>query len=376
MADKAEKKIRLRAARLSKRTVIAIEGFEAIEFTNDLTTNDIARLESESERNSKEAQSTAFLTAQGTLQQFSLAVRTPHGLLLECDRACLDAFAETLWKARLGRAVSFRWQKETQVIGLFPENARQQARTEASVTRSSSTLALTGWQHEKYADNANDTEGYLFADPRKPLAAMRLWHNRADDWVEAADLTWAEEEDYEAYRLSLGVVERAEEWEGAANAAKKHALPFAFGLDELGALDWQKDCYVGQEITARLKYRARMPKKHALPVRLQGGKHAVHAGDKVFGLAKEGGETLCGEVLYAVATRKQTILLVLFQLASLRLAPPQEEDAPLSVKGKIAAEEKLVVLCASGKRLQGELLLPSWLAGLWQARKHQTQQDG
>ncbi len=357
--------VHLRAATLSKRTLIAIEGSEAIEFANDLTTNNLARQSSE---NSQEggAQATAFLTAQGTLQQLCLAVRTPHGLLLECDRARLHAFAETLWKARLGRAVSFRWLKEMQVIGLFPENTLpentlsentlpenmlpENMLKEQSLAGASKVVVLAGKQQEKNAQQDEAAE-YLFVDPRTPLAAMRLWHNDAEDALQTLALPWAEEEAYEAHRLALGIVERAEEWEGVA---KKYALPFAFGLDALGVMDWQKDCYVGQETAARLKYRARAPKKHALPICVQDNENAVRAGDSVFVETKEQSETLCGEVLYRVADEQKTILLVFFNLASLR------EKTPLS------AGEKLVVVCASGERLQGELLLPRWLAEVLQ----------
>ncbi len=361
---------RLCAARLSKRTVIAVEGEDALSFVDDLTTNGIARIagKSSDKRSDKrvegEAQATAFLTAQGTLQQFCLAVRTPHGLWLECDRARLDVFAESLWKARLGRAVSFRWLKEMQVVGLFPE-------TTDSPTASPKTMPgknlgkILGLQ-----DEGKDTAGCLFADPREPLAAMRLWHKEAEAMLQTTalpTLSWVEEKDYESYRLALGVVERAEEWEGAARASQKHAFPFAFGLDALGAMDWQKDCYVGQEIAARLKYRARVPKKHALPVRLSGGAGAgkadVCAGDKVFVETEEGIERLCGEVLYAVVSEGQTILFVLFGLASLRLG----------LKG---AEKNLIVLCASGKRLEGEILLPSWLGGQFYERALQATHDG
>ena len=385
----------LRASLLSKRTVIAIEGSDALGFANDLTTNDLARLQvmipDDKSLNDGAAQATAFLTGQGTLQQFCLAVRTPQGLLLECDRARLPAFAETLWKARLARAVSFRWLKELQVVGLFPEDARtkssggenpkevgQQEQRQKELRQKELRQAKPQAAQDEASDAQADDgmAGYFFPDPREPLAAMRLWHRHAEGFLAAAmsqnseGCCWAEEAEYEAYRLSLGVVERAEEWEGereqegaaeeegegggggaTVRTPRKHALPFAFGLDALGVMDWQKDCYVGQEIAARLKYRARAPKKHGLAVRMRGCERSVRAGDKVFVETKEGGEKLCGEVLYCVVAERQTILLVLFNLASLRLRRGDE----------------LVVVCASGERLRGELLLPRWLAGLWGA---------
>jgi folate-binding protein YgfZ len=37
------------------------------------------------------------------------------------------------------------------------------------------------------------------------------------------------------------------------------------GVDELGGIDWQKGCFIGQELTARTRYRA-LIKKRLLPV--------------------------------------------------------------------------------------------------------------
>ena len=41
------------------------------------------------------------------------------------------------------------------------------------------------------------------------------------------------------------------------------------GFDELRGVDWQKGCYIGQELTARTKYRG-LIKKRLFPVRIDG----------------------------------------------------------------------------------------------------------
>jgi hypothetical protein len=41
------------------------------------------------------------------------------------------------------------------------------------------------------------------------------------------------------------------------------------GFDELHGVDWQKGCYIGQELTARTKYRG-LIKKRLFPVRIDG----------------------------------------------------------------------------------------------------------
>jgi folate-binding protein YgfZ len=41
------------------------------------------------------------------------------------------------------------------------------------------------------------------------------------------------------------------------------------GFDELNGVDWQKGCYIGQELTARTKYRG-LIKKRLMPVQIDG----------------------------------------------------------------------------------------------------------
>jgi folate-binding protein YgfZ len=41
------------------------------------------------------------------------------------------------------------------------------------------------------------------------------------------------------------------------------------GFDELDGVDWQKGCYMGQELTARTKYCG-LVKRRLMPVRIQG----------------------------------------------------------------------------------------------------------
>jgi hypothetical protein len=47
------------------------------------------------------------------------------------------------------------------------------------------------------------------------------------------------------------------------------ALLLENGFDEFNGVDWNKGCYVGQEVTARMKYRA-LVKRQLMPVRIDG----------------------------------------------------------------------------------------------------------
>jgi folate-binding Fe-S cluster repair protein YgfZ len=59
----------------------------------------------------------------------------------------------------------------------------------------------------------------------------------------------------------------------------------------LNAIDWQKGCYMGQELTARMKYRA-LVKKRLLPVTVAGDLPA--AGTPVMLGNEEAGELRSG----------------------------------------------------------------------------------
>jgi hypothetical protein len=58
------------------------------------------------------------------------------------------------------------------------------------------------------------------------------------------------------------------------------------GFDELHGIDWDKGCFMGQELTARTKYRA-LIKKRLLPVAIEGP--APEPGTPVTAAGKDAG---------------------------------------------------------------------------------------
>jgi hypothetical protein len=49
----------------------------------------------------------------------------------------------------------------------------------------------------------------------------------------------------------------------------ERSLPIEFGFDEFNGIDWDKGCYVGQEVTARSKYRG-LARHRLLPMAVDG----------------------------------------------------------------------------------------------------------
>jgi folate-binding protein YgfZ len=68
---------------------------------------------------------------------------------------------------------------------------------------------------------------------------------------------------YDALRLSLGVPD------GSRDLPVEKALLLESGFDELHGVDWDKGCYMGQELTARTKYRG-LVKRRLFPVKVNG----------------------------------------------------------------------------------------------------------
>src|SRR4029077_13440752 len=68
---------------------------------------------------------------------------------------------------------------------------------------------------------------------------------------------------YDRHRLALGIPD------GSRDLVVEKSILLEAGFDELNGVDWQKGCYIGQELTARTKYRG-LIKKRLFPVRIEG----------------------------------------------------------------------------------------------------------
>jgi folate-binding protein YgfZ len=108
--------------------------------------------------------------------------------------------------------------------------------------------------------------GVAYVDPRLPDLGVRLILPRAAARATLAALPASEDADGSAYhrlRIALGVPD------AARDLTPEKSILLENGFDELNAIDWQKGCYMGQELTARTRYRG-LVRKRLLPVRIDG----------------------------------------------------------------------------------------------------------
>ncbi|WP_428249937.1 YgfZ/GcvT domain-containing protein [Ferrovibrio sp.] len=100
-------------------------------------------------------------------------------------------------------------------------------------------------------DMAIPAEGFAFTDPRLAGLGQRLW---LPEGVPPPGVP-GEMAAYEALRLQLGVPD------GTRDIERDKGLLLENHFEALNGVDFNKGCYVGQELTARTKYRGLVKKQ-------------------------------------------------------------------------------------------------------------------
>src|SRR5580704_17503826 len=130
--------------------------------------------------------------------------------------------------------------------------------------------------------NGSAKYGLAYADPRLSALGMRVILPRQQVAAAAAE-SRAELVDagsYEAHRIVLGVPQ------GGSDFSYGDAFPHESDMDQLGGVDFDKGCYIGQELVSRMQHRG-TARTRAVPVRYDGAAAlagaAIMAGERQLG---------------------------------------------------------------------------------------------
>jgi len=240
----------MKAALLPDRGVVKVAGADARAFLNGLLTADVTKVAPE------QARFGALLTPQGKIVVDGIVAEAPAedggGFFLDVPRALAPEFVQKLnfYKLR-AKAIC---EDLSEVLGV-----------------------MAVW------DGTGDTEyGLVYADPRLPGLGQRIMLPPHLAKEAAADLgaELAEPHDYEAHRIALGVPR------GGLDFVYGDAFPHETDMDQLAGVDFDKGCYVGQEVVSRMEHRGNA-RTRIVPVTVDGfapdAGLAVMAGDKVVG---------------------------------------------------------------------------------------------
>jgi len=209
----------MKAAFLPDRGVVKVSGEAARDFLNGLVTTDVTLLRPGL------GGFGALLTPQGKIVVDFLITEAPAGhgggFLIDCPRALAQALADKLGFYKLRAKVGI-------------ENL------------SDSLGVLAAWD----GDFAVKPD-LVFADPRNAALGWRILVP-AELAQKAAELIGADLVDsaaYDAHRIAAGVPR------GGLDFTYGDAFPHETNMDRLHGVDFDKGCYVGQEVVSRMQHR-------------------------------------------------------------------------------------------------------------------------
>jgi len=207
---------------LPNRGVLFIEGEDRLEFLQGLISNDINKV------TESEAIYSAFLTPQGKFICDFFIIASGDGLLVDIETDALAAFKKKLTMFKLRAKVTIKDVSEGyDVFAVF---------------------------------NGETTQKGVFADPRLKAAGYRAILAKGTVIENTDEVPF---DTYDLHRIKLGLPD------GSRDITPEKSILLENGFDELNGVDWDKGCYMGQELTARTKYRA-LIKKRLFPVAVDG----------------------------------------------------------------------------------------------------------
>lgn len=196
------------------RAVYRIAGDDRVTFLQGILTQDINKLKPEC------GIFTALLSPQGKIQHDFFLIPQGDTILLDTEVASKDLLIKrlTMYKLRAKVTIEDVSDRITVAYRLQAEHA-----TIGHVTHKKNITLLT--------------------DPRAAELGERLY---IEDGTVTPKHTITPE-DYHAHRIALGIPD------GMRDVIEDTALDA--GYDALGAISFNKGCYVGQEVTARMHYK-------------------------------------------------------------------------------------------------------------------------
>ncbi|HEX9568928.1 MAG TPA: folate-binding protein [Rhodospirillales bacterium] len=279
-----------RYAILDDRGLLAVGGEDRVQFLQGLVSNDMNNV------GPSRTVYAALLTAQGKYLHDFFVLNHNGALLLDCERARLEDLKKRLAIYKLRSRVTLDDVSDNfAVAALFGDNWRDGFGL-GDATGAAATFA----------------GGVVCVDPRLADAGGRavLPRGTAEAVLRKVGLEKATAAEYDRLRLSLGLPD------GSRDLVVDKSILLESGFDELNGVDWKKGCYMGQELTARTKYRG-LVKKRLVPVVLDGP--PPQPGTPVMLAGRE-----AGEMRSAAATEKGGIGLALLRLDSLAEAAQAE----------------------------------------------------
>ncbi|HAA90838.1 MAG TPA: folate-binding protein [Rhodospirillaceae bacterium] len=227
---------------LPERGLITVGGPDRAEFLQGLISNDINHVASD------RVIWAALLTPQGKYLHDFFVTESDGSYLLDCEAERLMDLGQRLSHYKLRAEIDLGMSDSQSVAAIYGDGIEELLGLPA---KAGAAVPFGG--------------GVAYMDPRLIQMGARavLPKETAEEALSDAGLSADSLEAYDAHRLALGLPD------GSRDLVIEKSILLESNFDELNGVDWDKGCYMGQELTARTKYRG-LIKKRLVPVAIEG----------------------------------------------------------------------------------------------------------
>jgi len=192
---------------LKNRCLIKISGDDAADFLQNIITGDINSV------TESDMIYSCLLTPQGAFLHDFFISKTEGGFFVECERGLKDDL--------LKRLKIFKLRSKVEIEDLFDE-------------------------YNVYASDNTYDDAPCFIDPRLPEMGYRFY---------SKDILAEDEKEYQDRRIDLGVPDVAYDIDISKDVLAN------VNLDLLNSVSFDKGCYIGQEVTNRIKNKGKVKRR-------------------------------------------------------------------------------------------------------------------
>ena len=251
---------------LKDRAILYISGNDAKEFLQNLISNDINKVTSNSSCFS------SLLTPQGKFLYEFIIAKHKSGYFIDCEKSQSDE--------------------------IFKQLNLYKIRSKVEILNLSNEFVVASFGYEKYLsiEGSKDILGFtlkyredpIILDPRNKSLGARLIINLEKLYLSLKKLDLKDDkiENYYNQSHNLGIVPKN------LNKLKNKLFGIECNFEELNGIDFKKGCYVGQENTARIKLKNKLSKR-LLPIKMISGE--LNEDEKVYINDTEIGKILIDE---------------------------------------------------------------------------------
>lgn len=201
------------------RALVKVSGKDATKYLQNLVTCDIEGL------TVGQINYGALLSPQGKILFDFFVIRTNQGYLIDTDKSMKDDFVRRLSFYKLRAEVSIEDMDDRTSIFVI-------------------------WSEEDVSVLDFKVDGILASDPRNSELSIRAYIRRAPEGANIAD-----RKQFNAWRIKLGIPH------GGDDFTFGDAFPHEALMDQFNGVDFDKGCYIGQEIVSRMQHRGTARKR-------------------------------------------------------------------------------------------------------------------